>query len=470
MYKQSAWLGCCILFTLLATGCSRPAPQTIHKMNDTIRWKKLPDLPGTADTASLGVSAPFAGIHNGKLIVAGGCNFPDKPVTEGGVKRYYEEIFILDLSASHQAAAGTQQDTSATTQDLSATVIAASGDSSAAVASTHSDSGAGANSSAGACSVTAPGSPLGAQETRLSAGWVEAGKLPYPVAYGAAVSTPSGVVCIGGNNSDSSLVRVACLSWNETEGKIDTRLLPSLPAPMDNLAAAFAGTCLYVAGGNENGLPCHTFLCLDMASPDRGWQRLPDFPGPARIQPVLAAQQSPEGKLLYLAGGFQPGSGDEAAVVPTDVWAFHPATHTWKEQTQLPAFENGAARTFTGGCCVARGDSSLLFMGGVNYDRFLAAIDRPRRLAAALAAGNRVAADSLQAEAKAYMHHPVEWYCFNTALLQYDTYKKEWTSLGEHEPLARAGAGAVIWENELIVINGELKPGIRTPQVNQATL
>ena len=60
-----------------------------------INWTKLPDLPGAADTASLGVSAPFAGIHNGVLIVAGGCNFPDKPVTEGGAKRYYSEIFVL---------------------------------------------------------------------------------------------------------------------------------------------------------------------------------------------------------------------------------------------------------------------------------------------------------------------------------------------------------------------------------------
>lgn len=406
MYNQFVGFGWLFFLWFFATGCSRPASKTTNQMSDMIQWEKLPDLPGTADTASLGVSAPFAGIHKGKLIVAGGCNFPDKPVTEGGLKRYYEEIFVLDIS----------------------------------------------NPSSG------------------STGWNTGGKLPYPVAYGATVSTPSGVVCLGGNNSDSALVRVASLSWNELKGEIETRLLPSLPEPMDNLSAAFAGTKVYVGGGNENGQPTRSFLCLDLDAPERGWQRLPDFPGCARVQPVLTAQQSPEGMKIYLAGGFQPIDGAEEAVIPTDVLAFDLATNQWKAETSLPPFKNGGDRTLTGGCGVAFKDSALLFMGGVNYDCFLAAIDRPRQLAEAQAAGDTARVNSLQAEAKAYMHHPVEWYRFNTSLLQYDTYTKEWTDRGDYEPLARAGAGAVIEGNYLIIVNGELKPGIRTPQVNQAVL
>ena len=76
----------------------------------------------------------------------------------------------------------------------------------------------------------------------------------------------------------------------------------------------------------------------------------------------------------------------------------------------------------------------------------------------------------LEGEAKDYMHHPIEWYRFNTTLLCYDTFNKSWTPLGEHEPLARAGAGAVMSHNQLIIVNGELKPGIRTPIVNRLTI
>lgn len=433
MYNLSAGFGGLLFLLCLATGCSRPAPETTNQMSDMIQWEKLPDLPGTADTASLGVSAPFAGVHKGKLIVAGGCNFPDKPVSEGGLKRYYEEIFVLAICDGSTAC-------SASDGSPLCAPSRGSNDSTDAAASV-------------AC-----------------AGWKACGKLPYPVAYGATVSTPSGVVCIGGNNSDSSLVRVACLSWDEQKGEIETRLLPSLPAPMDNLAAAFTGTKVYVGGGNENGRPARTFLCLDLAALERGWERLPDFPGCARVQPVLVAQQSPEGTKIYLAGGFQPIDGEEAPIIPTDVLAFDPATNRWAEETSLPRFADGACRTLTGGCGVAFKDSALLFMGGVNYDCFLTAIDRPRQLAQAKAAGDAARIDSLQAEAKAYLHHPVEWYRFNTALLQYNTYTKEWTDLGSYEPFARAGAGAVSVDGQLIIVNGELKPGIRTPQVNRARL
>lgn len=396
MYNQQQLTGWLFILLLCVTGCGQPVSQ---KENTMLNWTKLPDLPGAADTASLGVSAPFAGIHHGTLIVAGGCNFPDKPVTEGGTKRYYSEIFAL-----------------------------------------------------------------------LPEGWKEIARLPYPVAYGATVSTPEGIICIGGNNSDSSLVSVSRISYSPTKGEVEICALPSLPSSMDNLSAAFNGQEVYVAGGNENGQPCRTFLRLNLANIKKGWEQLPDFPGAARVQPVLAAAESPEGLRIYLAGGFQPIVDNQEPIVPTDILAFDPQTSTWKQETALPPFKDGTNRTLTGGCAVTYQTDKILFMGGVNYDRFLAAIARPLHLAEAEAAQDSSAIARLQAEAKAYMHHPVEWYSFNTTLLQYDLSTKTWSELGDYEQLARAGAGAVIQGNHLIIINGELKPGIRTPQVNQVVL
>lgn len=367
-----------------------------------INWSKLPDLPGMADTASLGVSAPFVGISNGKLLVAGGCNFPDKPVTEGGAKKYYSDIFALDLSAP-------------------------------------------------------------------AAGWKKAGNLPHPVAYGAAAVTPEGIVCIGGNNSDSFFPDVYLLSWNKTDEKADIRKLPSLPAPMDNLSATYIDNTVYVAGGNKNTHPCNTFLSMEPAT-GSNWNSLPGFPGAARVQPVLAAQKAEDGTRIYLAGGFQPIQNDMDAIVPTDMLSYHPASKTWRTETKLPVFANGYPRTFTGGCAVSYSDSSILLMSGVNYDCFFNAINRPRRMARAVDESDTAGIESLEREAKEYMHHPVEWYKFNTTLLQYNTFTKEWKELGNYEQLARAGAGAVLTGDSLIIVNGELKPGIRTPQVNCAQI
>ena len=41
-----------------------------------------------------------------------------------------------------------------------------------------------------------------------------------------------------------------------------------------------------------------------------------------------------------------------------------------------------------------------------------------------------------------------------------------WKFLGSDESLARAGAGAVMCGDSLFVVCGELKPGIRSPQVS----
>ena len=49
---------------------------------------------------------------------------------------------------------------------------------------------------------------------------------------------------------------------------------------------------------------------------------------------------------------------------------------------------------------------------------------------------------------------------------RYNTFTKHWTHLGNYEELARAGAGIANNANTVIIIGGELKPGIRTPEVN----
>lgn len=414
--------GCLVLLLFSLAGCTRrphsDKPDEI--VYDTIPWSKLPDLPGISDTLSLGVSAPFAGISNGTLLVAGGCNFPDKPAAEGGAKKYYSDIFALDLS-------------------------------------------------------------------NPSAEWKKAGNLPHPVAYGASATTPKGVICIGGNNDQRSLADVYLLSWNEAKQSADITKLPPIPSPMDNFSAACIDSTVYIAGGNNNGQPCHTCMSMKMAEKSdttaNRWEILPDFPGPARLQPVLSAQRSADGIRIYLAGGFQPIQGYtglhskpseyipcKPAVVSTDMLSYHPATQTWTVETEFPKISGSLCRTATGGCAVAFGDSSILWMGGVNHLTFMLAINRPERMQRADAYGDWEGVEYLEKEAKEYMHHPVEWYRFNTALLQYNTFTKEWTSLGEYQQLARAGAGAVLTGDTLIIINGELKPGVRTPEVNYALL
>ena len=65
------------------------------------RWRPLPDFPRRP-----GVAAVMAGVNGGALIAAGGANFPDLPPWEGGVKKTYDEIFVLPAGAIAWQAAG----------------------------------------------------------------------------------------------------------------------------------------------------------------------------------------------------------------------------------------------------------------------------------------------------------------------------------------------------------------------------
>lgn len=62
-------------------------------------WKVAGTLPiPFGFQESIGVSGAFAGFIGDKLVVAGGANFPYKPVLEGGSKEFYSDAFVFDVN------------------------------------------------------------------------------------------------------------------------------------------------------------------------------------------------------------------------------------------------------------------------------------------------------------------------------------------------------------------------------------
>ena len=56
-----------------------------------------------------GVSAPFAGFIGSRMIVGGGCNFPNTPAAEGGKKVFYNDIFMCNMEEDSLQWTQTQQ-------------------------------------------------------------------------------------------------------------------------------------------------------------------------------------------------------------------------------------------------------------------------------------------------------------------------------------------------------------------------
>src|SRR5210317_328223 len=81
----------------LSTWISMQAYSSEVLFKNELVWKETGIIPSINDDgAQLGLASPFAGYHNGVVIIAGGCNFPEKPVYDGGVKKYYDHIYTLD--------------------------------------------------------------------------------------------------------------------------------------------------------------------------------------------------------------------------------------------------------------------------------------------------------------------------------------------------------------------------------------
>lgn len=268
--------------------------------------------------------------------------------------------------------------------------------------------------------------------------WTRISDLPCSVAYGCSVETPQGLVCIGGMNADSCLTSVFRIQKDPSSESFRIHQLPSLPETIDNASATMLNECIYITGGNQQ-LRQNALYKLDLKTCDR-WQKLPSFPGPQRVQPILVN----DGKKLYLIGGFQAPSDSSASILSHDILCYTPQTDRWEYDSHIPYQGNKEKRCMAGGSGVQT-DTHLILTGGVNYRIFKNALDGK--------AG------------KDYLTHAPSWYKFNNDILFYDFTHKTWTTKTNISGMARAGGILLHREGYLYMICGEIKPGIRTPKI-----
>ena len=326
-------------------------------------FSKLPKLQVNGDQ---GVSAPFAGVSNGYVLVAGGCNFPDTPAAEGGKKCFYSDVYAWNGQSKDQ--------------------------------------------------------------------WQKVGTLADSVAYGVSVSVPEGIVTVGGTNGKNSLLSSYLLSYNGS--KVTTKLLPALPVALDNMAGAYGGGYIYVAGGQTDGQAANKAFRLKWPDGKR-WEALPDFPGKPRLQPVAAVQNGTERAMFYLLGGYSAEGTNGNGV------CYDPLYNKWSETSEI--IVAGEPVALVGAAAVNSGTSFIVCVGGVNKSIFDQALGGPQ---------------------PDYMTHEPAWYKFRTTLLIYNTITDTWSELEGDSCLARAGAAVVDYavggKHRWLVINGESKPGVRS--------
>ncbi len=309
-------------------------------------WDKLPDLPDAEGYAGM-----YAGVavdtRTGEscLVAAGGANFPDKPLWEGGTKCWTDRIFLL----THGASKWDEPAKLPKPMGYGATVSLPQG-----------------VMLIGGCN--AEGVFRDCLLISLSGGALQLTPLqPLPVGLAghAAAMLDGKVYVLGGSlapgeqDAQNSLFVYdpATDAWTEGEA------LPARGRFLHQMASTDGA--LYVLGGigvkpGKNGRMVRDMLTEAwLYTPQGGWDRAADLPRFCAAAPT-PAPVSPEGKI-YLLGG------DDASVKGVDSPKNHPGFHsvslsycsmnnTWKEEGPIPAARavlpcamwNGKAVIFNG--------------------------------------------------------------------------------------------------------------------------
>ena len=292
--------------------------------------------------------------------------------------------------------------------------------------------------------------------------WTEIGQLPDEAAYGASVQTAEGTLWIGGNNASRSLNKVYSVSLPESGG-VSLTSFPALPASMDNFAGCASGDLVFVGGGNVNGVPSNAFFCINIKT-DTVWTELPSFPGVPRVQPVMVSVLKEGKHSVYLLGGFFGGDATTEPAMATTILQYDVAAKIWTEAGDQTDPETGKPFSLGGATAMPIDDRYILCLGGVNHDVFLDAITTQYHIG-----HNPVFTPEEKQKqnlefSKKYMTQPVEYYRFNRECRVFDTKTGAWSTIDSSSDFARAGATLVGKSDHFYAIQGELKPGVRSPE------
>jgi SSS family transporter len=260
--------------------------------------------------------------------------------------------------------------------------------------------------------------------------WREVGRLPRPLAYGVSVSTPAGLLCIGGSDAERHYPDSFLLRWDGTS--LRSEPMPILPEPLANMGGVALGRRVHLVGGT--GMPEATEASarafeLDLDRLGAGWREIAPLPGSGRILPLVAAQA---GSVFVVSGAALRADalGRPQRTWLADAWRLRP-DRGWAAAAGPPWPLVAAPSPAT-----SIGASHFLAIGG--DDGVLAGFEPIAR-------------------------HPG----FPRRVLAYHTITDTWVELA---PLPEAfvpvvTAPVVAWRGRSVIASGEARPGVRTPQV-----
>lgn len=262
--------------------------------------------------------------------------------------------------------------------------------------------------------------------------WHSGGRLPRKLAYGAAVSIPEGVLCLGGNDASQTYAETFLLSWDVKSKSIRITHTPPLPQPCAYGQAVLVENEVFLAGGQNDsalGSAMTNFWTLDVShlrsdSKQPKWQVLPPWTGPARAFNLTTALPDSSDRAVFVIGGRREERGNPQFL--SDVYKFDTVQRNWTQRTSSP-------RPIMAGTAMGVAPHTIAVLGGADGELFLHSDELKDR-------------------------HPG----FKRDVLLYNDQQEAWTLFGTM-PQNHVTTIPVRWGNEIIIASGEIRPRVRSP-------
>lgn len=274
--------------------------------------------------------------------------------------------------------------------------------------------------------------------------------LPFSLGYSANCSTPQGVVAAGGENENGLRNTVLMLQWDEASQTVVIKNLPALPFPVTNASLAFHENKLYFAGGERAADVSNELWVLDWSDTASGWKQLAALPKPVS-HAVLVVQSNGKEDCLYLLGGRKRKPGDVSDLYAS-VFQLNLKKGVWVEKRPLPY-------ALSAGTGVAVGENDLLLFGGDTGETF----HKTEALIAAIGRESDAQKKQQLNEEKITVQSTHPGFC--RQVLLYDAKKDKWSPHGCIPFAAPVTTIAVKWGRAVYLPSGEIKAGVRTPEI-----
>jgi N-acetylneuraminic acid mutarotase len=256
--------------------------------------------------------------------------------------------------------------------------------------------------------------------------WEKVAKLSKPIGYGVSLTDDRGLICLGGGDAAENFKEVCRLEW--INGRVEVKLLPSLPKSTALMSGVISGRKLYILGGVEkptDAVALADCWMLNLDRLDQGWQTLPSFPGKPRILATMGTVND----SVFVFSGAALRRGADGKVTRDwlkDAWKFT-ITEGWQQLRDLPRVSVAAPSP------APIREGQFLVLGGDD--------------------GSLVHFEPIH-------KHPG----FPRDILAYDWKNDSWSVRGTL-PFSLVTTPCVKWHERILIPGGEARPGKRSPQI-----